>query len=95
MTKKLDLDFFQNFAKAKNFQIPLSDEELSLIERKSLIDSLVDPAFVIANANLLLLKKLEKFVDAETRENFYMIDRAQKKLIKSINQLRYDPNSEN
>ena len=92
--EKLDIySLFMDFDKVGNLKIPLSEERLSIIERKILIDGLVDPVFVIANANLLLMKKLEKFVDAETRENFYMIDRAQKKLMKSINQLRYNPNS--
>ena len=62
-------------------------QKLSKNEKK-LVDSLVDPTFVIANANQILKKKLEKFLDAETRENLYMIDRSSKKLIESINQLR-------
>ena len=70
----------------------LSVNAMSDKERKLLIDSLVDPVFVISNANSLLKEKLEKFVDSETRNNFYMIDRAQKKLIDSINQLRYSTN---
>ena len=70
----------------------LSVDALSQKEKKSLVDSLVDPIFVINNANSVLKKKLEKFVDSETRQNFYMIDRAQKKLIDSINQLRYNNN---
>ena len=67
----------------------LSIEKLSPKERKLLIDSLVDPIFVISNANFILKTKLEKFLDEETRENFYMIERAQKKLVYSIDQLRY------
>ena len=57
-------------------------------EQKMLVDGLVDPTFVISNANSILMKKLERFVDEETRKNFYMIIRAQEKLIDSINKLR-------
>lgn len=64
-----------------------NSRKLSKNEKK-LVDSLVDPTFVIVNANQILKKKLEKFLDAETRENLYMIDRSSKKLIESINQLR-------
>ena len=70
----------------KNSKIHI--ENISNKEKKLLIDSLVDPAFVIANANSMLKQKLEAFVDSKTRENFYMIDRAQKKLVDTINQLR-------
>lgn len=71
----------------------LSIEKLSTKEKKLLIDSLVDPIFVISNANFILKNKLEKFLDAETRENFYMIERAHKKLVYSIDQLRYGKDS--
>lgn len=64
-----------------------NSRKLSKNEKK-LVDSLVDPTFVIVNANQILKKKLEKFLDVETRENLYMIDRSSKKLIASINQLR-------
>ena len=74
-----------------NFQISI--EKLSPKEKKLLIDSLVDPIFVISNANFILKTKLEKFLDEETRENFYIIDRAQKKLVCSIDQLRYGKDS--
>ena len=68
-----------------------SSKNLSKNEKK-LVDSLVDPTFVILNANQILKKKLEKFLDAETRENLYMIDRSSKKLIESINKLRNNTN---
>ena len=68
-------------------------DKLTENERKILIDSLVDPIFVISNANSSLKGKLEKYVDQETRENFYMIERSQKKLLDSINQLRTSWNS--
>ena len=71
----------------------LSIEKLSTKEKKLLIDSLVDPVFVISNANFILKTKLEKFLDEETRENFYIIERAQKKLVYSIDQLRYAKDS--
>ena len=69
----------------------LPSKNLSKNEKK-LVDSLVDPTFVILNANQILKKKLEKFLDAETRENLYMIDRSSKKLIESINELRNNTN---
>ena len=63
-------------------------QNLTPEEIKSLVDSLVDPIFVISNANQMLKKKLEVFVDDKTRENFYMIDRAEKKLLNTLNALR-------
>ena len=84
-----------NLDREKNILIPIAEEKLSAVERKSLIDSLIDPIFVISNANSMLIKKLEKFVDSETRENFYMIERSQKKLTALINQLRENLDSEN
>lgn len=63
-------------------------QNLTQNEIKSLVDSLIDPVFVIVNANQMLKDKLEIFVDSKTRENFYMIDRAQKKLEDTINVLR-------
>ena len=63
-------------------------QNLTQEEIKSLVDSLIDPVFVITNANQILKDKLEIFVDDKTRENFYMIDRAQKKLLDTINALR-------
>ena len=79
-----------NTSEQDTFSIPT---ELSNKERKFLIDSLVDPTFVILNANYVLKKKLEKFLDEATRENFYMIERSSQKLIDSINQLRNTLNS--
>lgn len=66
--------------------------KLSKKECKFLIDNLVDPICIISNANYSLKKKLIKFVNNETRENFYMIERAQQQLINSINQLRSNSN---
>ena len=63
-------------------------QNLTQEEIKSLVDGLIDPVFVIANANQILKDKLEVFVDEKTRANFYMIDRAQKKLLDTINELR-------
>ncbi len=61
---------------------------ISKEEKKALIDSLVDPVFVISNANEMLRVKLEKFVDGNTKEYMYMIERAQKKITQTINILK-------
>ena len=58
--------------------------KLTKQEKKQLIDSLVDPIFVIMNANNHLKEKLEYFLDEDTRERFYMIDRAQKRISNTI-----------
>ena len=62
--------------------------KLPLKEKKQLVDSLVDPIFVISNANNFLKQELEKFVSDETKEYFHMIDRAQKRIMSSVDQLR-------
>ena len=62
--------------------------KLSTKEKKKLIDSLVDPIFVIMNANNHLQSKLEYFLDEETRERFYMIDRAQRRIANTILELK-------
>ena len=84
---------FTNIENELDTIAPIVDENFSKQDRKLLIDSLVDPLFVISNANSMLKTKLEKFVDDDTRQNFYMIDRAQEKLVTSINQLRYGKNT--
>ena len=66
-------------------------DKLSYEDKKTLVDSLIDPIFVVSNANEFLKKKLEIFVDEETREHFYMIERSQKRIKETIDQLRKSP----
>lgn len=57
-------------------------------EQKFLIDALVDPIHVISNSNELLKQKILPFVDASTKEYFYMIERAHTRLLETLEQIR-------
>lgn len=62
----------------------------ALYHKKSgeLVDELVDPICIIANANEILSKRLGRFVDSETRSNFEMIAKAASKIEMLIDELR-------
>jgi hypothetical protein len=62
----------------------------SLYHKRSgeLVNELVDPICVIANANEILSKKLGRFVDSETRSNFEMIAKAASKIEMLIDEMR-------
>ncbi|RDJ30897.1 MAG: hypothetical protein DWQ18_05235 [Crenarchaeota archaeon] len=61
-------------------------------EQKYLIDTLVDPIHVISNSNELLKQKILPFVDAPTKEYFYMIERAQNRLLETLEKIRDNSN---
>ena len=74
-----------------------SDKLLSLNlnftpEQKFLIDALVDPIHVISNSNELLKQKILPFVDVPTKEYFYMIERAQNRLLETLEKIRENSN---
>jgi light-regulated signal transduction histidine kinase (bacteriophytochrome) len=60
----------------------------ALDKRTNLINELVDPICVISNANEILSKRLNKFVDDETKAYFEMISRAATKTKTLIDELR-------
>lgn len=60
--------------------------------KKDLINELVDPICIISNANEILLSKLGKFVDDETRAYFEMIMRATTKTRTLVEELRQETN---
>ncbi|MFY9301106.1 MAG: hypothetical protein WAO91_07950 [Candidatus Nitrosotenuis sp.] len=53
-----------------------------------LVNELVDPICVIANANEILSKRLGRFVDSETKSHFEMIAKATSKIEMLIDELR-------
>ncbi|MEM4378134.1 MAG: hypothetical protein QXX85_04015 [Candidatus Nitrosotenuis sp.] len=57
-------------------------------KRTDLINELVDPICVISNANEILSKRLNRFVDDETKAYFEMISRATTKTKAIIDELR-------
>lgn len=59
-----------------------------LPRRSDLINELVDPICVISNANEILITRLGKFVDDDTRTYFEMITRAVSKTKMLVNELR-------
>ncbi|KAF6243396.1 hypothetical protein C6988_03905 [Nitrosopumilus sp. b1] len=61
-------------------------------EQKYLIDTLVDPIHVISNSNELLKQKILPFVDVPTKEYFYMIERAQNRLLETLEKIRDNSN---
>lgn len=56
--------------------------------RSELINELVDPICIISNANEILSKRLNKFVDDETRSYFDMIARSITKTKTLVEELR-------
>lgn len=61
-------------------------------EQKFLIDTMVDPIHVISNSNELLKQKILPFVDTSTREYFHMIERAQNRLLETLEKIRDNSN---
>lgn len=62
------------------------------LEQKFLIDTLVDPIHVISNSNEILKQKILPFVDAPTKEYFYMIERAQNRILETLEKIRNNSN---
>jgi hypothetical protein len=58
--------------------------------KEDLVNELVDPICIIANANEMLCLRLGKFVDLETRDYFEMITRAITKTKTLVEELRQE-----
>ena len=64
--------------------------ELYKKRKKDLVNEIVDPLCIISNANEILLSKLGKFVDDDTRAYFEMIVRATVKTKSLVEELRQE-----
>ena len=83
----------ESLSKNDSGQTNSASSDLYKTREKDLVNDLVDPICIIANANEMLSSKLGKFVDDETRAYFEMISRAITKTKTLVEELRQETNT--
>lgn len=78
--------------KQKNHETSSASKDFRQKRKEDLVNELVDPICIIANANEMLYLRLGKFVDSETRDYFEMINRAITKTKTLVEELRQETN---
>jgi light-regulated signal transduction histidine kinase (bacteriophytochrome) len=78
--------------KQKNSEANSTGKDFRQKRKEALVNDLVDPICIIANANEMLYLRLGKFVDSETRDYFEMITRAITKTKTLVDELRQETN---
>jgi len=76
--------------KQKNSEANSASKDFRQKRKEDLVNELVDPICIIANANEMLYLRLGKFVDSETRDYFEMITRAITKTKTLVEELRQE-----
>jgi len=76
--------------KQKNPETSSASKDFRQKRKEDLVNELVDPICIIANANEMLYLRLGKFVDSETRDYFEMINRAITKTKTLVEELRQE-----
>jgi hypothetical protein len=80
--------------KSKKLDSNSASRELYNKRRTDLVRELVDPICVISNANEILSRRMNRFVDKETRSYFEMMDRAITKTKTLVEELRNENDQE-
>jgi hypothetical protein len=80
--------YCQNLKQKENTDARSARRVLYNKRRSELINDLVDPICIISNANEILSRRLNKFVDDETRAYFEMIARSITKTKSLVEELR-------